>query len=117
MFSRENSPAMPDTPEFSRAMEKALIAAARSRSSHHPSRAARLRKPAIAVLAAAAVAAGASIGIDHALSNGPVSNSLGSSPGTAGAGARPVHIHLASFSVDRTASGTVTVTMFSNHAP
>ena len=85
MFSRENSPASPDTPKFSRAMEKALIAAARGRSSHRPSRAARLRKPAIAFLAAAAVAIGASIGIDHALSNGPVNNSRG----TAGAGARP----------------------------
>lgn len=117
MFSSENSPALPDTPEFSRDMEKALIAAARGRSSHRPSRAARLRKPAIALVAAAAVVIGVGIGIDHALSDGPVSNSLGSSRGTAGAGARPVHIHLASFSVNRTANGTVTVTMFSNHTP
>lgn len=117
MFSSENSPALPDTPEFSRDMEKALIAAARGRSSHRPSRAARLRKPAIALVAAAAVVIGAGIGIDHALSDGPVSNSLGSSRGTAGAGARPVHIHLASFSVNRAANGTVTVTMFSNHTP
>jgi hypothetical protein len=117
MFSRDNSLALPDTPEFSQGMEQALIAAARGRSSHRPWLAARLRKPAIAWVAAAAVAIGTGTGIDHALSDGSVSNSPGSSRGTAGAGARPVRIHLASFSVDRAANGTVTVTMFSNRTP
>jgi hypothetical protein len=117
MFSRETNPVLPETPAFSQAMEQALIAAARGGSSHRPSRAARLRKPAAALLAAAAVAIGAAVGISHGLGNGPAGNSSGSERGTGRTGSEPVHIRLASFSVDKAANGSVTVTMFSNHAP
>jgi len=114
MFSRDDSPALPDTPTFSRDMEQALVSAARTATSRRPSRVVRLRRPAIAGLAAAAAVAaiGAGIGIDHALGSGPASKSRGSSRTPGGAGA-----HLASFSVDRAADGTVTVTLYSSHAP
>jgi hypothetical protein len=117
MFNHDNSPALPDTPKFSREMEQALVSAARGMTPGRPSRAARLRGPAIAGLAAAAVAIGAGIGIDHALSNGPGSKSPGSSHSPGGARARPVGTHLASFSVNRAADGTVTVTLYSDHTP
>jgi hypothetical protein len=113
MFSLENRPALPDTPKFSRDLEQALIAVASGGSSRRRRPVSRLRRPAIAGLAAAAIAIGAGIGIDHALGSG----SAGSSPGETGAGTRPVHIHVATFSVARAANGTVTVTLFSNHAP
>jgi hypothetical protein len=116
MFSRETNPALPETPAFSHAMERALIAAARGRSSRRPSRAIRLRKPAAAVLAAAAVVIGA-VGISHALGNGSAGNSSGRASRTGRTGSEPVHPRLASFSVDKAANGSVTVTMFSNHAP
>jgi hypothetical protein len=112
MFNRDGSPALPDIPTFSRDMEQALVSAARAAASRRPSRAARLRRPAIAGLAAAVVAIGAGLGIDHALSSGPASKSPGSSHTRGGTGA-----HLASFSVDKAANGTVTVTLYSNHAP
>jgi len=112
MFNRDNSPAVPDIPKFSRDMEQALVSAARGTTSRRPSRAARLRRPAIAGLAAAVVAIGAGIGIDHALGSRPAGQSLGSSHSPGGAGA-----HLASFSVDKAADGTVTVTLYSSHAP
>jgi hypothetical protein len=112
MFSRDDSPVLPDTPTFSRDMEQALVSAARAATPRRRSRAARLRRPAIAGLATAAVAIAAVIGIDHALSSRPASNSPGSSRTPGGAGT-----HLASFSVVRAANGTVTVTLYSNHAP
>lgn len=117
MFSRETNPALPETPAFSQAMEQALIAAARGRSSHRPSRAVRLRIPAAALLAAAAVAIGAAAGISHALGNGPGGNPPGIARGPGRTGSAPVHIRLASFSVDKAANGSVTVTMFRDHAP
>jgi len=114
MFNRDDGPALPDTPAFSQDMEQALVSAARGTTSRRPSPAARLRRPAIAGLAAASavVAIGAGIGIDHALGGRPASKSQGSSHTPGGAGAQ-----LASFSVDRAANGTVTVTLYSNHAP
>jgi hypothetical protein len=112
MFSRDDSPVVPGTPAFSRDMEQALVSAARATTSRRPSRAARLRRPAIAGLAAAVVAVGAGVGIDHALGSRSASNSPGSSRTSGSAGT-----NLASFSVQKAANGTVTVTLYSNHAP
>lgn len=68
------------------------------------------------MLAAAAVAIGAAVGVSHALGNGPAGNSSGRARGAGRTGSGPVHIRLASFSVDKAANGSVTVTIFSNHA-
>jgi len=106
MFSLEDRPPPPAISRFSRAMEKSLVAAARARSSRRPP---RLGRYAAASIAAAAVAVGVGVGIDHAVRNGqPVHPRAGSA-------ARSVHVHVAAFSVDTSAGGTVTVELSSDH--
>jgi hypothetical protein len=111
MLSPEGRPAPPAIPHFSRDMEKSLVAAARASSPRRQLRAARLGRLAAAGIAAVAVAVAAGVGIDHAVSNGH-SAAVGH-----GSAERPVHIHVAAFSVDSNAGGTVTVTLIRDHVP
>jgi hypothetical protein len=99
MLSPDERPAAPAIPDFSRDMEKALVAAARASSPPRPARAAGRAKWAAAGIVAAAVAVAAGVGIDHAAGNG---HPAASHPSTG----RSVHIHVAAFWVDTGAGGT-----------
>ena len=112
MITLDDRPAPPPVPRFSRDMEQFLLAAARTGISPQPATTSRRRlRYATAGLAAAAVAAGVAVGIDHATSGGSPAPSAGqtSSPGTSLSGG--VHIHLAAFSVDTNPGGTVSLTL------
>jgi hypothetical protein len=86
-------------------VEELLRAAAQANPARRPARANQRARYAALGLAAAAVAAAAALGIDYGTGGGP---SPGASPATAQGG---VHIHLAAFSVDTNADGTVTLTL------
>lgn len=108
MLSPDGRPAPPAIPHFSRDMESALVAAARAGGPRRPARAARLGRYAAAGITAAAIAVAAGVGVDYAVSNGH-------SAASGGSAGRPVHIHVAAFSVDSNAGGTVTVTLTRGH--
>ena len=110
MLSPDERPAAPAIPDFSRDMEKALVAAARASSPPRPARAAGRAKWATAGIVAAAVAVAVGVGIDHAAGNGHPAASHPSA-------GRSVHIHVAAFWVDTGAGGTVTVTLLRDRAP
>ncbi|HET9116872.1 MAG TPA: hypothetical protein VFN75_02150 [Pseudonocardiaceae bacterium] len=109
MLNLDDRPAPPQLPEFSRDMKQFLLAAAHANASRRPTIASFRGRYAAAGLAAAAVVAAATVGIDYLGSGGsdpPAINRTGG-PSTSGNGG--VHIHLAAFSVDTNPDGTVTI--------
>jgi hypothetical protein len=98
MFSLDDRPAEPTTPAFSAEMEAFLMAAAR----RQPNPVRRRRR---AILAAAGGAAALAI----ATGAGVAVTARGEAPQRLNAG--PVHVHLADFSVDTDAGGTLTVAL------
>jgi hypothetical protein len=109
MLSADRRPVPPAIPNFSRDMEKALVAAARASSPAPATRSGGRAKRAAVCIAAAAVAAAAGVGIDYAVGGHPAA-----SHPSAGHAA---HIHVATFLVDTGPGGTVTVTLLRDYAP
>jgi hypothetical protein len=109
MLSADRRPVPPAIPNFSRDMEKALVAAARASSPAPATRSGGRAKRAAVCIAAAAVAAAAGVGIDHAVGGHPAA-----SHPSAGHAA---HIRVAAFLVDTGPGGTVTVTLLRDYAP
>jgi hypothetical protein len=98
MFSLDDRPAEPRTPTFTAQMEEFLVSAARTQPDHSG----RKRRTLLAVaggVSALVVAAGAAIAV------------TGSAHAPQRVNAGPVHVHLADFSVDTNAGGTLTVTL------
>jgi hypothetical protein len=100
MLSLDDRPVPPDVPWFSSKMEQFLVSAAHASSARPSSQRARY---AAVGLGAAAVAAATALAIGYGTAGGP---SPGVHPATSAGG---VHIHLAAFSVDKNADGTVTL--------
>jgi hypothetical protein len=111
MPSPEERPALPDTPQFSQDMERALVAAARAGAAPRPGIAGLSRRTA-AGIAVAAAAAVAGVGIGIAVSGGQADG--GHPDGGHGKVGHGGQIH-AAFSVDKTGKGTVTVTLMRNY--
>jgi hypothetical protein len=109
MLSADRRPVPPAIPNFSRDMEKALVAAARASSPAPTTRSGGRAKRAAVCIAAAAVAAAAGVGIAYAVGGHPAA-----SHPSAGHAA---HIHVAAFLVDTGPGGTVTVTLLRDYAP
>jgi hypothetical protein len=99
MSSLDTRPLPPETPVFSNQMAGFLVATARANS--NPVRRTSPLVPVLGVVVALAIAVGATIALSRS-----------DAPRTVAVGA--VHVHLAAFSVDTDAGGTVTVTLNRN---